>query len=157
MIVQATLDTAWHVSANMRDIDRREILCQVWGRDIEAVARSAVESRPVAFACIQGNEPIAVGGVQSRAPGVGVAWLWATNAWRKAIVEVTRACRRSLDALESAGMHRFEAYSHIAHEDAHRWLKSLGFEVEGARLRNYGGPGEDFVLLARTKGAGICH
>lgn len=62
-----------------------------------------------------------------------------------------RQYRRLLDStFEDFGMDRLEVTGRCDHPDILRWMRFLGFEVEG-RLRRYGMHGEDAWILSRIR------
>lgn len=154
MIREASLWDLMYVSANMRDIDRAEILPMRWDDDLERLAVEAYQWPGLRYACIgPGGLPVAVAGMAYHRPGVGGAWAWGTAAFREHRMEITRAARRGLAALFASGtVHRIEAASWAGHREAHQWLRILGFRRESV-LPRYGRGGEDYELFVRIQEA----
>lgn len=143
MIVPLTLDDANIIAFNMREVDVREIMamrrdeyrhefaeeCMIWG------GWCCKDTRGV---------PYAMGGVVEHWPGVGTAWMVATDAISQHGVEVTKAAKTAL--VTNKNLHRIQAYSADFHDVSHAWLELLGF-TRGHTVRKLGKNGENFILF----------
>lgn len=143
MITPLTLDDANIIAFNMRAGDVREIMamrrdeyrhefaeeCMIWG------GWCCKDTRGV---------PYAMGGVVEHRPGVGTAWMVATEDVSRHGIEVTKAAK--LELVTHKNLHRIQAYSADFHKVSHPWLESLGFK-RGHTVRKLGKNGENFILF----------
>lgn len=135
---------------NLRAADREELEATLWRFDSAALAEASAGARLGFVALADDGAPVAVLGANEVWPGVFQVGLFATPRWPEVALAVTRAVQRDLaPAIVAAGGHRAHAFSHAAHHEAHRWLKSLGARQE-ARLAGWGRRGEDFLLFVWT-------
>ena len=93
------------------------------------------------------GRPIACVGIVKHWEGRGEAWAFLAGDCRPWFTAIHRA---SLRALAFAGFRRVEAVVDYEFKAGHRWVKSLGFEVEAERLRAYRPTGGDCTLYARV-------
>ena len=143
MITPLTLDDANIIAFNMREEDVREIMamrrdeyrhefaeeCMIWG------GWCGKDTRGV---------PYAMGGVVEHWPGVGTAWMVATEDVSRHGIEVTKAAK--VELVTHKNLHRIQAYSADFHKVSHPWLESLGFK-RGHTVRKLGKNGENFILF----------
>lgn len=143
MITPLTLDDANIIAFNMREEDVREIMamrrdeyrhefaevCMIWG------GWCCKDTRGV---------PYAMGGVVEHWPGVGTAWMVATEDVSRHGIEVTKAAK--VELVTHKNLHRIQAYSADFHKVSHPWLESLGFK-RGHTVRKLGKNGENFILF----------
>lgn len=143
MITPLTLDDANIIAFNMREEDVREIMamrrdeyrhefaevCMIWGGWCCKDARGV---------------PYAMGGVVEHWPGVGTAWMVATEDVSRHGIEVTKAAK--VELVTHKNLHRIQAYSADFHKVSHPWLESLGFK-RGHTVRKLGKNGENFILF----------
>ncbi|CAB4126151.1 hypothetical protein UFOVP68_13 [uncultured Caudovirales phage] len=100
----------------------------------------------LAFAVIDGNEILALGGAQDLWPGRAVAWGLLCSGIGATMVPITRAVRRFLD---TSPIRRIEAEVAVDHEEGRRWAEMLGFKREGTMRAYFNGA--DFHLYARVR------
>ena len=143
MITPLTLDDANIIAFNMREEDVREIMamrrdeyrhefaeeCMIWG------GWCCKDTRGV---------PYAMGGVVEHWPGVGTAWMVATEDVGRHGIEVTKAAK--VELVTHKNLHRIQAYSADFHKVSHPWLESLGFNRVHT-VRKLGKNGENFILF----------
>lgn len=137
-----------YVARNMRERDRLEINATNRNEDPDDFAMRVVQYYgDFSGVAWDDRRPVACFGCTEAHPGVWEAWMFATDDLPGIGLELTRHLKKvMLPHLIALGAHRVEARSMAGHEDAHRWLKSLG-AVQEARLRRYGKHGEDFILF----------
>ena len=100
----------------------------------------------MAFAVIDGDRVLALGGVRNVWQDRAVAWGLLANGIGASMVPITRAVRRFLSVCPTR---RIEAEVAVGHDEGLRWIEMLGFEREGL-MRAYWG-GKDFYLYARVR------
>lgn len=142
---------AYHVSANMREIDREEIFAARWNTDVDELAGDCMACAPMAWAAHADGEPVAVFGARPQHPGVWTVWLFATENWPKVAFGVTRFMKKAMfPAIVETGAHRIYCASLDKHVDAHRWLeKAFGARKE-AVIPGFGRRRENFFTFAWT-------
>ena len=92
--------------------------------------------------------PVCIGGGIEHRPNVVTLLLFATDRFPYVALSLTRFVTRSLfTQYRNAGVHRIEAVSMVGHDEAHRWIETLGLKRE-AVLRGYGKNGETFLQFA---------
>lgn len=150
-VLPAALNDVAEVARNMREWDKREIYATRWEADPQALARDCMSSGDFAYTFWYEGAPIAAMGLIPMHPGVWNAWMFATDEFPKIGLMVTKFAKRVLfPSLLGQRAHRIFALSMVGHEDAQRWLVSLGAKPE-ARLANYGKGREDFVVYAWSR------
>lgn len=107
----------------------------------------ALESE-FAFAVLNGEEVVGVGGVSEIWPGRALAWTYIDARAGKHFVELHRIVKRVLDLVP---YRRIEAETPCDFPQGHRWLRMLGFELEAERMRAFRVDGGDASLYARVK------
>jgi hypothetical protein len=114
-------------------------------RPDRAALQTAIDAG-LAFAVIDGDRVVAIGGVRNVWQDRGIAWGLLASGIGATMVPITRAVRRFLSVCPTR---RIEAEVAADHEEGRRWIEMLGFEREG-RMRAYWG-GKDFDLYARVR------
>lgn len=150
MIQQATLEQILHVSKHMRDVDRYELMNLRFNDSVDLLVLDAMRWPGGHWVCVDSSgEAVAVAGLAYLHPGVARAWAWGTDKFAANKLEITRSCKKALDnVLNEGSTHRIEAISWQGHNDAHDWLRCLGFEIEHI-LQKYGRDKADYYLFAR--------
>jgi len=98
------------------------------------------------------GRPACVGGLVQARPNVVSLLFFATDDFRRIGLGVTRFIVKQLfPRLEAAGVHRFEAVSLAAHNDAHMWLQTLGLRPETGPMLGYGRDGQAFIQFAKVR------
>ncbi len=153
MIDHATWQDILHVSMNMREDDRAEVMATSWTDDIFDFAVECVRSPGVKLVVKDhSGVPVCVGGVANHQPGVGQAWLVGTPDIGKMGLQVMTAAKGIFDAaMNAGGVHRIQAFSVATHTRAHRWLELMGFQEE-SRMQKFGKAGEEFIVFSIVKG-----
>lgn len=147
----ACLAHASFITANMREADRREILCQV-GDDVKTheIAGMMLHSGDAFIAYHDGMPAIFFG---AHALNICTLEAWAigtARTWR-CLHAVSRYVITEYAPLALAqGFHTMECRSHVDHVQAHRWLESTGAVVNGTPFV-YGKNEEKFVIYRWDK------
>lgn len=99
------------------------------------------------FAAVDGGDVLAIGGIACQWQGVGLAWAWLSRRWRRHARAITSAM---CEVLDKSPMHRIEVGVRCDFERGHRWVKAMGFELETACARKWGGDGRDYSIYVRV-------
>lgn len=99
------------------------------------------------WAAVEGERPLAIGGIFDMGRGRGLAWAWMTRAWRKHAREITA---RVAEEFACSDFVRIEAAVKCGFAGGENWLKRLGFTMEAERMAKWDGA-DDFSLWARVK------
>jgi hypothetical protein len=151
-LAPATPDYVQTVALGMRERDLAEFAAVSPTDDRESLAwllRDRYGRRNgMLCACDAAGEPVAVGGAVLIRPAVATLLFFATYAFPKIALPMTRFIRRHyFPSLAAEGVHRIECVSMAGYGDMHRWLETLGMQREGV-FRAYGKGREDFVQYA---------
>jgi hypothetical protein len=148
----ASQDDVRAVAGAMRERDFAEFSAVSWrdGRDALAEDLAArYGGRPDVLCGFHAGAPACIGGTIEARPNVLTMLFFATDDFPRIAFPVTRFIRGELfPRYRTAGVHRIEAVSMDGHDDAHRWLRTLGFEQEGPPMKGYGKGGEAFISFA---------
>lgn len=148
MIVRALdRDTCLYVAANMRADDAAEIYATRRNADPGCLADEAMAIGGMSWTCGLPGEPICCVGAFQAWAGVWNVWMFATDAFPRIGLSMTKFARDVIIPAMRDGGHRAQCYSSEAHATAHKWLEFLGFRSE-ATLKAYGRQREDFRLYA---------
>lgn len=101
-----------------------------------------------AFTAMEGDTPLAVGGVKELWPGRGLCWTFIDHRAGAHFVAIHKAVKALLDIVP---YRRVEAETSCEFLPGHRWLRMLGFQMEAERMRAYRVDGGDSALYARVK------
>jgi hypothetical protein len=93
------------------------------------------------------GEPVAIGGLLWTRPNVASLLFYATPAFPKVVVGLTRYIQVTALARAKAHAHRIECFSLSTYAEMRQWVESFGLERE-ATLRQFGRNGEDFIVYA---------
>lgn len=107
---------------------------------------AALEQYP-SFTGMVDGEVVGVMGVLPQWQGRALGWGLLSCTGPKNFVEVHRAV---LHFLDGCYIQRIEATVDCDHEQGHRWIKMLGFELEAERMKAYAPDGHDCSLYARV-------
>lgn len=146
-LVDINFPDVCYITERMREWDRREIFALLWNDDPKAFADAVCKLG--SFAWVAGDtEPIAVVGARAVWPGVWMPFMFATEAFPRISIGLTRFVRNNMiPALRETGAHRAHCYSLVGHDQAHRWLRLLGAQPEGAPVKGFGRNKEDFQVF----------
>jgi hypothetical protein len=115
----------------MREPDTMEIWLSHAIGTYEVVLRS-VELSTRCFVATTGGVSLAIFGVVPITAGVGSVWLLGADGINRNRLAYARACREFFPKL-IAGFQVVENYIWAGYEDALRWARWLGFQVEEPR------------------------
>ena len=99
----------------------------------------------LAFTGVQDGKIIACGGIYPIWDGVGDAWFLGTSM----IFDHPTVKKYLIELMNLNSFHRVQAYVRHDWEDAQRWIKVLGMQVEGV-VRKYSPDGRDHILFSRV-------
>lgn len=151
-LAPVTPDYVQQVALAMRGRDVEEFLAVNPVADQEELALLLRDRygrrRHLLCACDDAGEPVCIGGAVFGRPGVASLLFFATYAFPKIALPMTRFIKRHyFPSLAAEGIHRIECVSLAGYGDMHRWLETLGMQREGL-FRAYGKSREDFVQYA---------
>lgn len=131
----------------MSDLQRKALLALTSDDTPTAALVRLGATSPIGAAFERDGELIAVAGAVIAHPGVASTFRYATEDFRRVILEVTHYFKDTLfPALKALGVHRVHSLGPANDPGGHRWQqKSLGARPE-AHLEKFGKNGEDFVL-----------
>lgn len=156
LIQPASMRDMTYIGANLRDEDRREIMCQlppgISGAGMAASVLATVPEDWTWIATLDG-QPAAAFGFQPITVPVWCAWAWGTRHLPRVMPAITRWCWGLEDRILEYGVRRLEARSIAGHHAAHRWLEQLGCK-RVCDLPDHGRNGELFHLYAWAIGDG---
>lgn len=149
-IEPATLATASWVTANMRDEDRAEVMCQVPDdMPTAAIAEYSILSGE-AFVALDRGQPIALFGSTPMTMACFSVWAVGTKRFARAVPEMTLAFMHYIVPRRiDQGFRCAEARVLQANTKAVLWLDALGGEVLGGPFP-YGKADELFLLFRWT-------
>jgi hypothetical protein len=107
-------------------------------------ANRLVVSGP-AFSAIHNGEVLACAGLIPQWEGRAIAWALVAAEAGPHFVRIHKAVKRFLELQK---IRRIETWVYPTFEPAHRWMRLLGFKLEG-RMTAYGPDGSDGDLYAR--------
>lgn len=100
------------------------------------------------FTVLDGDEVLFIGGVMRMWEGRGQAWCFMAQGIGKRFVTLHRLVRKFFDAQD---YRRLEAQVYLNFEQAHRWMRLLGFTLEYAPAKAFFPDGSDAAFYARVK------
>lgn len=93
------------------------------------------------------GEVMAIIGVMPMWPGRAIAWAYISENAGKHFPVIHRHVKKFLD---NCGIRRIEATVDVGFPEGCRWMKMLGFEIEG-HMKAYRPDGADVLLYARVR------
>lgn len=103
-----------------------------------------------AFTAVKDEKVIACGGVVTKHPGVGEAWLhMAPGSMRHALFLAKKVQQYLKEIIVSSGYHRVQMTIECDNKDLLVWSHFLGMTIEGC-MRSYGADGLDHYMCARV-------
>lgn len=134
-----------HVAANMREWDRKEIFALRWGDEASDLANDVLRVPGFSWVAYADDVPAAVIGAMPMWPRVWSVFAFGTDDFPKVGLTLTKHVRRfMIPALQNQGAHRAQCHSIEGHEEAHRWLETLGAHTEPL-IRGFGRNRENFI------------
>lgn len=107
-----------------------------------------VEKFGTAYTAIEGEDVLACAGVLPAGSHRAVAWALLGEIGPALFLRVHREVERFL---ARQPYRRIEALVDCGFDEAHRWVRLLGFEREAERMKAYTPDGRDVALYARVK------
>lgn len=105
------------------------------------------DSKPIGAAFERDGKLIAVAGALSVHPGVASTFMYATDDFRKVVLEVSHFYLDTLfPLLKKVGVHRVHSLGPANDPGGRRWKEDVLGAWPEATLEKYGKGGEDFVL-----------
>lgn len=121
---------------------------QCWVKDLFAGAPLDSLENDFSATVFRDKTPIACGGVVDFGDGRGFLWSYlGMNISPRDFIKV-HAITRAL--VEQFPFRRLEAYVSCDFENGHRWMRSLGFDMECARMKSFQKNGADSALYAKV-------
>ena len=102
---------------------------------------------PLAYTAALEGHPVACCGIQMREFGIGTLWSFLGDDAGPYMTTLTRAGRR---LMAIADLRRIEATTPVDFLAGCRWLKVLGFQLEGT-MRRFAPDGADHLLYSRVR------
>ena len=93
------------------------------------------------------NKTAAMGGIVPIWDNRALAWMWMGDISGRHMIGIHRAVKQFLD---ETSFKRIEATVDVGFKPGMRWMKMLGFEMEGY-LRAYRPDGRDMIMFSRIK------
>jgi len=152
MIIRlATPDDVVFVCSHLRAHNAREIAAVRWSDDPTVLAKEILAAEPrcirlEALCIADGLLPAVLAGAWLKGPGLAQVCFLATDEWPAIARVATRYLRQSFIPAVLGGLRRAETVV-LDVPEHRRWLKFLGFTVEGLAPA-YGKRGEDFAHVA---------
>ncbi len=107
--------------------------------------------RPDVMCGSSDGEPVCIGGTLEVRPGVVTLLFFATDAFPRIGLGITRFIKKNLmPRLEQAGIHRFEAVSHADYRETHAWLAAIGLRPETEPMRGYGRDRSAYIQFSKV-------
>lgn len=146
----ANLRDMTFILANIREIDRAELFCQVEpGISNAHLAYTLLLGSSAWIAYIDG-QPVAAFGIGMINMVAASAWAFGTKRMSRLIPLITDFLAiEVIPDLIDAGVRIMEARSMVGHHEAHRWLLWTGATIQGEPFP-FGRDGEQFLLFRWT-------
>lgn len=117
------------------------------GPIIDTIDVSPLAEKGVAWTAEADGQILGIGGLAAQWENRAIAWTLLSGDVGKYFVQLHRAVK---DVLVKSPYVRIEATVDVGFEPGHRWMKMLGFEVEGY-LKAYRPDGGDQIMYARIR------
>jgi|SRR3954471_11614472 len=133
-------------ASHLADIERQTDV--IFG-SISELNRKNLQDNGNTYTCISSNGRVLACG--------GLVRFWENRAEAWAIfdkycgTEFLLIHRATLRLMEVSPFRRIEATVELGFKEGHRWMKSLGFKQECAKLEKYFANGKDAALYARVR------
>lgn len=108
----------------------------------------ALENNEHSYSIFIGGRLVACAGLVQFWNGRAEAWAMIDEDCRKEFMTLHNVVKRFLDVCP---VKRVEAVVDAGFSAGHRWVETLGFELEAPLMRSYGINGGDCALYARVK------
>lgn len=137
-----------YICQNLRARDYEEVFATQYEDDPFTLADNTLACGDFQWIAWRDGEPVASIGARPMWPNVWNVWAFGTDRWPEVVLALTRHVRRfMIPALKNFGAHRAQCFALETHDDARRWLTSLGAQ-EGPKLDKFGKSGQTFVVYS---------
>ena len=134
------------MAGGMREIQRRALLALTDDTSPVRSLQHLSDSNPIGAAFERDGELIAIAGAVIVHPGVASTFMYATEDFRKVVLEITHWFKRLFGALRILGVHRVQSLGPANDPGGRRWKEDILGAWPESHLEKYGKNGEDFVL-----------
>ena len=139
--------TDWlEMAGGMREIQRNALLALTADTTPLPTLQRLAASGPIGAAFERNGELVALVGAVIVHPGVASTFLYATEDFRKVVLEVTHWFKRLFSALRIMGVHRVQSLGPANDPAGRRWKEDILCAWPECHLEKFGKNGEDFVL-----------
>ena len=107
-----------------------------------------LEQNNLCYTAFMDGKIVACGGAVEYWKDRGEAWIIFGKTYAGNFILLQRAAKKFI---EMCPLRRLESSILLHYEEGHRWIKSLGFELETPLARAYTQDGEDCALYARVR------
>lgn len=107
-----------------------------------------LEQANLSYTAFIDDRIVACGGAVEYWKNRGEAWIIFGKTSRDKFILLQRAAKKFI---QMCPLKRLEASITIGFEAGHRWIKSLGFELEAPLAKSYTQEGEDCALYSRVR------
>ena len=114
------------------------------------LGRNDLEGTGPGFSLYRDDQLVGCGGLYLLWPGVSEAWLLVTDLTYCYPLAFTKAVKNILDSSFLQGMRRVQATVNVLDKRALKFLKFLGFEIEGY-MPQFGPKSENHYMMGRLK------
>jgi hypothetical protein len=147
-IIPGNIRDVSYVTANIRDVDRVELECQMPQWDASIAARMAMAaSFPRAWTAWYKGEPRVAFGFSIVNVAVLQAWMWGDRYTTRCLPAIAAMKAFILADLKQQGWRRIEVRVMSDHRQAVTWIKMLGGKTP-LPLMEHGRNGEAFTLYS---------
>lgn len=141
---ELTLADALAVTTRMRQVDAQCLHAVADGIDAQQFAANLHHATGAAWTVMDGDEPVAIGGMKLPVPWVGVAWFVCTDRMRPASWKKLIRQGRIVLSNASKQLRRVECHVLGTWAEAILFAEKCGFELESVR-RGAGRDGQDVL------------
>ena len=139
--------TDWlEMAGGMREIQRNALLALTAENSPLPTLQRLADSNPIGAAFERNGELVAIVGAVIIHPGVASTFMYATEDFRKVVLEITHWFKRLFGALRILGVHRVQSLGPANDPGGRRWKEDILGAWPESHLEKYGKNGEDFVL-----------
>lgn len=139
--------TDWlEMAGGMRDIQRKALLALTDDPSPVRSLQRISDSNPIGVAFERHGGLIAIAGAVIIHRGVASTFMYATDDFRKVVLEVSHYFRDLFELLRHFGIHRVQSLGPANDPGGRRWKEDVLGAWPEATLEKFGKNGEDFVL-----------
>jgi len=135
------------LATGMKDIQKRALLALTDDLTPVRTMQQLWDKKPIGAAFERDGKLIAVAGAMPVHPGVASTFMYATDDFRKVVLEVTHFFKDTLfPLLRKMGVHRVHSLGPANDPEGRRWKEDILGAWPEAHLEKFGRGKEDFVL-----------